>query len=356
MKRRSAARIALALAVGLALAGLGLALAMPHVTRLDAASARLRQVAEHVLGHAVRYDALALGLFPLRLVVERPVVSARASDAKLLEAERAVLVLALAPLLGGAVPVESVRVEAARLRLLRSPEGFELPPLAFPRLTLKNARVAFDDLAVDPAVHWILEAVDLETRGGEADAPLILEASGRLVSGGSFRLTGNLTRDGNVDLALHLDGVALEPAAPYLGMDSRLAGRATGVITVSGAAAAPDRVEAELRVRDAALRLGDIVLGGGFELRLELTRDPSGLRGAFEVAASEARFVYAEGVAQARGDAAIVTGRLVPRPGGALGVEDLRLKVRNPKATGRVRSERPGGSRRGARAQERSRA
>ncbi len=339
MRSRRAARAARALALGALLAGLALAFAAPGLARLHPVRERLRAAAEDSLGRAVHYDDLALRFFPFRLVVEGPVVAARRSPGNLIEAERAVLGLALAALVAGAGPVESIRVEGARLRLMRTAEGFELPPLAFPRLELRAARVVFDDFAVEPVVHWSLEDVDLESRGGRAGAPVAVEASGRPAGGGSLHLAGSVARDGAVDLELRLDGVGLEPAAPYLGVDSRLSGRATGVIAVRGPAAAPGDLKAELDVSEGALRLGDIALRGQLELRAELTLGASGPRGTFELAASEARLVYARGVAQARGDAARLTGRVVPRPDGALGVEDLRLEVRNLDATGRVRSD-----------------
>jgi len=105
-----------------------LAVALPRLVRSDAARARIQEVAREATGREIRYGELDFGLMPPRLVVRDAEVKGESDDAPpVFVADGVEFEIALAPLMAWTVVVDSLVVEGATVRLVRTPEGIELP-------------------------------------------------------------------------------------------------------------------------------------------------------------------------------------------------------------------------------------
>jgi len=124
---RLAIRLAGILVVLLVTVLIALTVALPRLVRSDAARARIQEVAREATGREIRYGELDFGLMPPRLVVKEPVVEGESDGSPpAFEADGVELQIALAPLMGWKVVVDSLIVEGATVRLVRTPDGIEL--------------------------------------------------------------------------------------------------------------------------------------------------------------------------------------------------------------------------------------
>jgi len=348
-------RVLLVLSALLALGVGALAVALPRIVKSDAVRARIEGAAEQALGRKVRFAALDFALLPPSLVVRKPSVAGAAdSDPPLAEAEEVALRVALAPLLARSVVVDSLVVEGARRRLVRTARGLVLPPppatpaapagteakpaegpgvaLAVRRLALRDTRFVLEDRSVSPAVTWELRDLDADARGESLEAPIAFEAKAALASGGGLQLRGTATLGGELDAELELDGVDLAPLRPYLKQAGELAGDLSGTLRASGPAAEPSAIGAELSLRDGRVALGEVALRGPLSLKADLTGGLGAPQGPFEVDASEAELRYGEAFHKPAGRAATLQGRLVTRPDGSLGVDGAALGLHDLRA------------------------
>ncbi|MEN8181977.1 MAG: AsmA-like C-terminal region-containing protein [Myxococcota bacterium] len=364
----------IALRVGIAvllvsIVGLGLlALALPRIAASDAVQERIRRAAHDATGAEVGFEALSFGLVPPRLVVTRPEVKEPGRADPVARAESVDLELQLLPLFARTVVVDSLVVEGAQVRLVRTEQGLEIPlqsspsaadpapapsgepgppaspesgdaagfQLALVGLELRSAQIVLEDRAVSPAVTWELVDVDVRAKGRSLESPIDIEGKGRLTSGGQLQVQGTADLEGRLDLTLKLDGIALAPASPYAGFPE-LGGTVTGRVIVKGPAAALASLDAELFLEEAALAVEDLQLNGRLALQATLAGTEGGLGGPFEIDASDAAVLYGEFFHKPPGNAATVSGRLVPEAGSFV-VEDVHLKVEDFEAKGRLRS------------------
>ncbi len=352
-----------AAAVVLLVVGLGaLLLALPRIAASDAVRARLEAAARDATGRDVRWQELSFGLLPPRLVVLEPVVQEPGgSGDPLVRAEQVDLRLALLPLLARSVVIDSLRLDGVTLRLVRTPDGVRLPgkqappaagkppageapepeaaagvALAVRQLELTNSRLMLEDRTVSPPVTWDLGELRADVRGRSLEEPLDLDVSAALGSGGRLRVRGTTKLDGEIDLTANLEGLVLAPLAPYLGKQRRAAGALTGTVTARGPASAPESVKADLVLADGDVRVEDVGLQGRVVLKAELTGGLEKPNGSFEVDATQAALAYGSAFTKPSGTPATVRGRLVPRPDGSLGVDEVRLQIKNLDATGRL--------------------
>ncbi|MFI5216740.1 MAG: AsmA-like C-terminal region-containing protein [Candidatus Limnocylindria bacterium] len=349
---------ALVLAV-LAALGLGAALLLlPRLVAGDAARARIESAAEAALGRALRYQRLDVGLLPPSVVVVEPAIAGDTPEAPpLVDARRISLRIALLPLLARKLLVDGLVVDGATLRLRRTAAGLELPglrapeaagagdaapatdsadeppPLAVRRLALRRSTLILEDAAVEPPVTWELRELRAKLRGDSLGEPLDVDASFELASGGRVKAEGTVTLAGEVDLDLALEEVALAPVASYLEGGASVAGLVSGSLELEGPLRSPSRVVAKLAFRDADLRLDEIALRGPLRLEADLTRASGAPSGRFEIDATGAELVYGGAFRKPPGTSATVSGRIVSGPGGTLGFDDLKLRVRDLDAT-----------------------
>jgi hypothetical protein len=106
-------------------------------------------------------------------------------------------------------------------------------------------------------------------------------------------------------------------------------------MTIVGPVGAPSRVAATLEVADARLRFQDTVVEGPLSWQLEHSGPWGEPRGSFRIDATRARASLAGVYEKAPGRPATVTGRLVSKDG-VIGFDDVKLKVENAEARGRV--------------------
>jgi uncharacterized protein involved in outer membrane biogenesis len=363
-------RIAAGVALLLLLAIAAALVALPSLLEGEEVRARIRQAARDALGRELTYQTLELGFLPPSLrALDTSVSGEREGDPPLLEAREIALRVALWPLLFRTVVVDSLVVEGATLRLARGARGIELPTpparggsdtapepaaageggaetegavsLAVRSVRLRDTTLHLVDRQVKPAVTWELREIDAEARGDSLDQPIELEARAALASGGRIALEGTATLAGELDLEAQLDDVAVDPLAPYLGPDLELAGRLGGVASVSGAAASPAKLEADLQGRDVRFRRGDVALRGSIDVQAKLADPAGGAAGSFELDATGAELEVGGGFTKPAGTPATVTGRIARASGGGLAFEDVKLLIRNFEATGRVSSLDP---------------
>jgi uncharacterized protein involved in outer membrane biogenesis len=347
---------------------------LPGVLASDAARARIESEAEAALGRALRYQRLEFGLLPPSVRVVAPAIAgATPEEPPLAEARRVSLRVALLPLLAGQLLIDGLVIDGATLRLRRSAAGFELPrpagkppkaseggppqewtgaapaepvttaegellPLAVRKLSLRDTTLILEDVAAQPPVIWELRELRGELRGEWPGEPLDVEASFALASGGSAELKGTATPDGEVDLELELDEVALAPATAYLGDGTQLAGLVSGELEMKGPARSPDRIAARLALRDADVRFDEISLRGPLRVEADLAGGLAAPSGSFDIDATQAELVYGRAFRKPAGTSATVSGRIVSGPGGLLGFDDLKLQVRDLDATAELSS------------------
>jgi hypothetical protein len=353
---RILARLALAALVLVAVALGALAVALPRYVKSEAVRARVESAAEQALEREVRYADLEVGLFPPSLVVVGLFVAGPTPQAApALEAEEVALRLALAPLLARTVVIDSLVTRGAKLRLVRTAEGVEMPlppsgpdpreapveegggfSFAVREVKLPDATLIFEDRAVSPAVTWELSRVEMRVRTDSADDPLDIELAVEMRGGGRLAGQGSAGRDGQIALEFELDAFPVDPVAPYLGDAAELAGTLTGKLTARGDAGDPDSLGFDLVLRDGKVRFDELALVGEAAVKGEISGGLGAPTGRFEADATQAELRFGEVFAKPPGRPARIEGRLVTRPDGRLGVDDLRVEVEKLEAHGKV--------------------
>lgn len=364
-------RIALALCLLLAIAVAAALVVLPRLVESEQVKSRIESAAREATGRSLSWDSLEFGLLPPSLrVLGASVSGERPSDPPLLEAAALSLRVELLPLFVGAVVIDSLVIDGAALRLERGPQGLVLPhpperkagesaspkeaapeseagsssgpalSLAVRSVELRDSSLALHDAAVRPAVDWQLADLDVRARGESLAAPIALDLSGRMGSGGGISAEGSATTAGELDLTLRLDGFEVAPLAPYLEAKD-LAGALSGELVLRGPAAALASLDADLRGRDVRFRQGDNALSGELALKATIATPTGAPNGRFEVDATAASLAVGGGFTKPPGVPAQVTGRIAPGQGGGLAIEDVKLVIRNLEARGRIGSLSP---------------
>jgi hypothetical protein len=360
-------RLILALIALVLVALVLLVVLLPRIVKSDAVRTRIEGAARDALGRELRYRDLGVGLLPPSLLVEAPQIAGAEDDAPAaVEAERIALHVALLPLLSRAVVIDTLRIEGATLRLVRTAEGIELPipaaapagesgqaqpapadaegadaasavALAIRAFELRGARVLLEDRTLQPPVSWDLRDIEVEASGEALDQPIQIDASLALASGGALTTRGTAMLSGELDLEIAIDALALGPLRSYVGADGALDGLLSGTIRLQGPAASPTRVSADLAIRDARFAVSDIAVAGAVEARAELAGALGAPTGSFDLDASGAELRYGGAFTKPPGVPATVEGKIVTDERGALGIDDVTLRIRDLDATGRVR-------------------
>ncbi len=245
---RIAIRLALVFGTVLLLALVALALALPRLVGTEAVRERIIRVGSEAAGAPIDFEELSVGLFPPRLVVTSPRLDGTGEpDAPLVSARSIDLEIALWPLLARSLVVESLTIEGARLRLVRTAEGLELPfpdaeaasppappqpegtsgesfSVALSSLRIRDAQIEFEDRSVSPPLVLKIADLDAHARGRSLTEPIDLEISARLADGGEIEVKGTARLDGDAEIDARLEGVDLAPAASYLAAADSLAG------------------------------------------------------------------------------------------------------------------------------------
>jgi len=336
-------RVLLAVLAVVLVAGAALALWLPRYVASPRFDARLRAAASSAIGREVGWRALSVGLIPPRVIASDAHVGA--GEAPALQAERVELRLALLPLLSRTLLADSLALDGLSLQLVRDTAGIEWgEPAAAPAaasgeprsesrglalavrsLRVGSARIAFTDRTVAPPASIGLTDVAATARSAGPGAPVDLELAGHVSAGGELRGAGQLQPSGPLDLTLTLEDVGLAPFAPWLGRSLRLGGSASGQLRARGPWRTPDRLDAELHVGDADLQVGEVGLRGPVDAHAMLEHE----QGSFSIDATRAELVYGGAFRKPPGAPATADGRFAPQPDGRLGVEAVKLSIKN---------------------------
>lgn len=343
----------------------GLSLYLPQIIDRPEVRQRIEKAAHDATGRDFAYSKLDFGLIPPTVVVAGPVVSgATAGEPAFAEAERVGLRLALAPLLARAIVVDSLLVEGATVRLVRTKDGIVLPrppekekqekdkagggdgdedkeaegggfAIAVKDLRLRDTRVVLEDRSVKPPVTWDVSSVNARAKIDALDAPIDFELEGVLASGGSFKSSGTAGLDGTLDATLSLDSLQIAPVSSYLPDAPKLAGVLTGDVGVRARDSKAERLTANLVMDGSDVSLQDVRMKGRLDVSAEL--DGADLTGPFEIDATRAELVYGAGVfTKPAGVPATAKGRVVTTPDGGRNVEGVDIQIHDMNARGRV--------------------
>jgi hypothetical protein len=339
-----------------------LAFQAPRLAGSEALRDTIARASTDMLGAPLRYEALRVGLLPPRLELRAPSLPAADPEAPpLLAADRVSLRIALWPLLAWTLLLDRVEIDGLEASLVRTRDGItwpEPPPdpatpegagdgesasddgsirLAVSRIDLRNARIELIDRAVSPAVAWRLESVDLEARGGVIARRLEIRGTATSGDGGQLRLEGTSTLDGELDLRLHLDAVALASTAAYAGEGVTVGATVSGEVSVKGPAAAPERTAARLVLDARDLRIAAAAFAGRASVDASWPGDPTRTRGTFSVDATSMRMAFGTGLVKPAGTHSELRGRISIDEGGEVDVVLDHVGLARMEAKGRVR-------------------
>lgn len=368
-------RVVRALAVAAALlaaVAVGLALLLPRLVDRPEVRARIEAAVRDATGRSLAYDSLSAGLLPPAITVERPsLAGARPGDPPLFAADRVSLRIEWLALLARAVVVDRVRIDRARIHLVREPQaaGAAAPaggaeptaaasadgapssassqtrppesrdaPFGVRAIDAADAVLTFEDRAVSPPVTHVLEDIRATVRAEGAGAPVRFSVTMRAASGGALAAEGTLAADGDVAAEVVLDRVEAAPVTAYLGEGRSVSGLARGSIQVEGPAASPEKIDAKLAVEDAAVSLDGVRLRGPLALTGHLARAADGFEGPFEIDATGAELAYGDAFRKPPGTGATTSGILRSRARGGFDVDELRVRIKNFEAQGALRS------------------
>jgi len=344
-----------------------LLLFLPRLANSPIVRHRIETAAHDALGREFRYGDLTFGLFPPSLVVARPEVSgAKTGDPPFLEAEDIALRLAIAPLLARTVVIDSLVVQGAALRLVRTKEGIEIPKppaaetgrlntpvkpaesaeakaslgfqLAVRDLRLRHARLRLEDRTVSPEVTWDLGNMNLDAHLDSLEGPITFDFSATLASGGKIHTTGTAGMDTDFKAEVELDRLVVDPLARYLGRHGKLTGALSGKVVAQGIAASPKKIEADLALREGDVRFGKIALRGTARVKLDLEGGFDRTRGRFEVDATEAEVRYGDAFTKPAGESSSVAGSVGRDANGNIEIKDARIRLKDLNALVSVRT------------------
>jgi hypothetical protein len=338
-----------------------LAFELPRLVDRPEVRARIQAAAREATGREVHFDALAIGILPPRVRVLRPVVEGTTSgEPPLFSADEAALRVALLPLLARTLVVDSLEVVRPSLHIVRNPDATSPPEkaasakgetatppasdssgfkLAVRHLSLRDGTVVLVDRGVAPATTWTLEDIQAEAAGSSLSAPIDFSSSCRLASGGALHAKGTSTTSGDVDVQVTLEDVDLAAAKPYAGKSATtLAGSLGGAVHVQGPVTGRAAVDANLALKNTDVAASSIAVHGPLTLHAQLSGELAGLSGRFDVDATSAELVYQGGFTKPVGTPATLSGQLVRDAKGALGVDDLHVKVKNLNTQGTLRT------------------
>ncbi len=354
-------RVMLVLSAVLVLALVAAVVLLPKLAESEEVRRQLMAAGSEATGRDVAFGELDVALLPPGLRMTDARVSGVAeSDPPFLEAATIDLRLSWLSLLSFSVVVDSLVVEGATLRMVRGEDGLVLPiletdtegaspteapsaseapagsaedealSLAVRDVRLRETRVIFEDQTTEPPV-----LVEVSNLAGHAEGSLLprrldFDFSGGLSSGGSLRLHGHASADGEAEVKVDLSDVRIDPFAVYAPPTmGALAGSLSGEVAIEHAAQSgeADRLVFDLRLDEGDVALDDVTMRGALKASGVL-RDPTGSpAGDFSIDATSAELRYAESFAKPVGTPARATGKLAAGSDGVVRIEGTKLKV-----------------------------
>jgi hypothetical protein len=292
------------IAIGVLLIGV-LAVALPRLINRDEFQMTLRERAAETLGTPVDWESLEIGLLPLRLTINAPVLVAASGDPEdaRLAAESVDLRLALFPIFSGRVQVDSLVLHGVELVVTRTSEGFLFPvaeeaegqdasdaikpadpapvdeapeaaafEVALRRIVILESRVIIRDRTLARPKEWRLEELEFEaeTQAGSASESLAVKLAANVRSGatevGRIESAGTVSLAGLYDLDVEIERLLIAEFQPYL-PDTTVSGVMSGRIALVGAASSLSEIELDLHVDQLAVEPTGLHLAGGLSLQ-----------------------------------------------------------------------------------------
>ncbi len=336
---------------------------LPTLAQSPAVKEGIQKTAYQATGRAFAYTELTVGLFPPRLILVSPELAGDIPTAPpFLSASNVDLRLAILPLFGRTVLVDSLVIEDAILNLRRTADGFVLPlrekssapaqgneeeaaedagiGFVLRSFALRNANLSVVDETFAPPAKFGLHEIEFLAAGTSLTGPIDLSLKARLPQGGGIVAEGSATLDGTLDLVLNIDKMNLLALDPLLKKGRSVGGTLSGNIRVLGPAAAPSPLVVELSSQDLALQWDEVQYKGPLGLRAELTGPLDHPTGSFEADATQGEINYGDAVfTKPSGKPAQVTGKIRTLEDGSFELDDVHLKIHTLDATARVQME-----------------
>jgi hypothetical protein len=329
---------------------LAVGIALPRMASSPAVRSSLADAATSALGYRFAFEELKLQIFPPTAIMDRVEIDQDAGDRvdreadPFARAERIELVLAVTPLLAGAVLVDSALVVGAQLEVVRTGRGFQFPKPT-PResqpnniyvrdVELRDAAVIIVDRSVVPPLFWRLRDVRAHVFGETLHSPVRVELSGALASGGQLGVRGTWTLAGEIDLELKFDDLAIDTAEPYFEPRSPVEGLLTGSIRATGTLESLS-VAVDATCQGARFQLGKVALDGPLEVAARIDDAWAAPHGQIDLDATQAKLTYDDFFAKPPGTAARVTGTLSHDPDGWLTIEAWKFVMKDLDSKGK---------------------
>ncbi len=354
-------RILLGLAVVLALAAVGaFAFLLPRIAERPEVRARIVEEARAATGRELSYEGIGVALLPPRLEMRAPVLAGAEGEAPL-SAERIGLRIAWLPLLARTLVVERVDVVGPALTVLRTEDGFALPfspPEEEPEeprpedalpeegsrddgftvqlrgIRIDGAAITLEDRTLDPPATLRFEQVDATVQGAALTESADFDVAARLADTGRLTARGRRAAGGDLDLSLQLADLSLATLEPWIG-DDDFAGRLELDLTAAMQREVFETLEAKLKLHDAELEFGDVVVSGQVPLTAELAGPVDRLAGPVVLDLDAAQLAVEDVFVKPAGVQGRLAGRLI-QEGDARTLEGLEVQLHNLRATGEV--------------------
>ncbi len=353
-------RLILVLVAIVVLGLITLVVALPRLAATDQVRDAIEQASLGALGRPLQYGELSVGILPPRIELASPRIAGATATAKpLFAAERVDLRIALLPLLGLVVVVDSLEIDGVEIEVIRTADGFELPmpppappptgageaasdegsggvSMAIRSVRVTNGRVSIVDRSVTPSTTVALDSIEVSVRGVHPAEPIRFDGRAALTTGGEISFDGSATLEGVLDLVMRMQEIVIAPFGVYAGQDVSLDGTASGEIVVKGPSAAPESLTLALNVDLIRARSGDAVIEGPVIIGAELRGDPARPTGSFSIDATGARVTSSDSFDKPRGIAARGSGKFATGKADALDVTLERVELASLLAHGRV--------------------
>lgn len=349
-------RLAIGLFVLLVAAVLVGDLVLTRMVNRDPLRSRIEGMVDEAVGRDVTWDELGVGLVPPSLVISHPrIASDEAGAPAFAEARKVSLRVALLPLLARTFVIDSLRLDEAVVRLVRTRDGLSLPDfgrgrereeptggsggsgeetaLAVHSAELSHARIVFEDRTFDEPRRLELTDVDARLEGSGPKQPVDVRLDVTGEGGGRLELEGSALLDGDVDLAITLKDFKLLPLNPYLAAASELSGLVTGTFRVAGPLEAPTSVVGDVTITETRLAFAEFEIDGPVVAHIEHAGPWEAPTGSFRLDVTGARANLGGVYEKVPGRPGTVTGKL-RTVDGVPQVYDARLTIEKLEASG----------------------
>lgn len=327
-------------------------------------SERVAEMASKSLPFDIRWKSMAINRDPPEVALEDCELRMKPGDPLLMTAERVVLRAEPGSLEARQPRIEGVVLEGPRLSVVRSASGWEpwnflgsdggqksnnrdrrdkTPELApkasgggLPFFRIERGTILFRDTALDPAMEWTLENVEVRGVQETAGQPYEIVGGAESSSGGTITLEGSVRETGKSEVNLSFSELLLAPLARYSKELSGFRAPVSGMAKVVVADSSWQKLSARLRSPKATLRVEEINLRGALELTLEIRPEPlGGASGKFDLDATDAALNLAGSYRKPAGSPAQVEGTFLFTPGGKLELDKVNLSIRKNRGSQR---------------------